>query len=197
MINIGSKSLKGLEFFSKKEKKQDKTQVLIQIINKIEKENPEKGEQLQDIKMDIVENVPLTNEKKIYLKKEIDCYKIAKKNPKQEIKKQDFKIECDVPEFENTIRECSTLFDTLEQMIKEIGKKSDLLYQETKIANEKNKLEQIKEKNNMLQNNLRKIISNLNITHTEILNQLNKARSIQIKMVLLDNELDLKEDCLK
>jgi hypothetical protein len=49
----------------------------------------------------------------------------------------------------------------------------------------------------MLQNNLRKIISNLNITHTEILNQLNKARSIQIKMVLLDNELDLKEDCLK
>jgi len=197
MISLGIKSLKSLEFFSKKEKKLDKTQVLIQIIEKIEEENPEKVEQLQDIKIDIIENIPLTNKKKEYLKKEIDCFRIAKKNPKQEIKKQFFKIECNIPEFENIVNECSTLFDTLEQMIKEIEKKSDFLYQETKTINELNKLEQIKEKNDTLQNSLRKIISNLNITYEEIKNQLNKAKSVQIKMGILDNELDLKKDCLK
>ncbi len=49
----------------------------------------------------------------------------------------------------------------------------------------------------MLQDNLRTILSNLNITYTEILNQLSKAKSIQTKMAILNNELDLKRDCLK
>jgi len=197
MIKIGAKSLKGLEFFSKKERKRDKTQVLIQIIDKIEKENPEKEEQLQDIKIDIMEKIPLTDEKKVYLKKKIDFFKNSRKNINQEIKKQDFKLEFEIPEFENAVNACTASLDTLEQFIKKIEEHSNLLYQETKTANEENKLDQIKEKNNLLQNNLRRVISNLHITYTEILNQIGKAKSVQIKMTILDNELDLKKDCLK
>ncbi|MFQ5476955.1 MAG: hypothetical protein ACE5DT_08000 [Nitrosopumilus sp.] len=82
-------------------------------------------------------------------------------------------------------------------MIKKIEENSTLLYQETDETNEENKLVQIKEKNDMLQDNLRTIMSNLNITYTEILNQLSKAKSVQTKMAILNNELDLKRDCLK
>ena len=75
-------ALKNL-FFSKKDTKQDKTKMLIQIIDRIEKEQSffekeskqikilrkAEKEELQDIKIDIIENIPLTNEKKIFLKK--------------------------------------------------------------------------------------------------------------------------------
>lgn len=197
MIDLGLKSLKDIDFFSKKEKKQGKTRILLQIIDRIEKENPEKKDYLQDIKIDIAESIPLTNEKKIYLKKEIDFFKNSRKNPDQEIKKQDIKIKCNIPEFENAITTCTASLSTLEQMIKKIEENSTLLYQETDETNEENKLVQIKEKNDMLQDNLRTIMSNLNITYTEILNQLSKAKSVQTKMAILNNELDLKRDCLK
>ena len=70
----------------------------------------------------------------------------------------------------------------LEQFVKKIEENSDLLYQEIKTANEENKLEQIKEKNNILQNNLRRVISNLHITYSEILNQINIAKSVQTNL---------------
>lgn len=197
MMDLGLKSLKDMNFFSKKEKKQDKTKILLQIIDRIEKENPEKKDQLQDLRIDIEENIPLTSEKKIYLKNEIDCFKNSKKNLNQEIKKQDLKIDCEIPEFENVATTCTASLSTLEQMIKKIEVNSDLLYQETNVTHEEEKLEQIQEKNNLLQDNLRTIISNLNITYSEILNQLSKAKSVQTKMAILNNELDLKRDSLK
>ncbi|AFS82976.1 hypothetical protein [Candidatus Nitrosopumilus sediminis] len=145
MIDLGLKSLKRVDFFSKKEKKQNKTKILLQIIDRIERENPEKKDQLQDLKIDIAENIPLTDEKKIYLKKEIDCFKHSK-NSNQKIKAPDLKIDCGIPEFENAITGCITSLSTLEQIIKKIEINSDLLYQETNITNETEKLEQIKEK---------------------------------------------------
>ncbi|WP_179371161.1 hypothetical protein [Nitrosopumilus ureiphilus] len=196
MINLGIKLSKGLEFFSKKEKKQDKTQILIQILDRIEKDNPDNEEQLQDIKIDLAENIPLTNEKKIYLKKVVDSFKIAKKNPKQEMEKQVFKTIYKIPEFENSINSCATLIDTLKQIIKKIEENVDSLYQEIDAADGENKIWQLKERNDMFRNNLRQIISNLNITNTEVLNQISKAKSVQTKMAILDNELDLKNNCL-
>lgn len=185
------KSLKNL-FFSKKDKKQDKTKMLIQILDRIEKEDPEKGEPLQDLKIDIIENIPLTDKKKAYLKKEIDLFKNGKTNLKQELKKEDLKMKFVIPEFEKTVIACTTSLDTLGQIVKKIEENTDLHYHEIKTANEKKQLEQIKEKNHELQNNLRKIISNLNLTHTEILNHINMAKSVQTKMAILENELDLK-----
>lgn len=195
MIKMGAELLKGLDFFSKKEKKQDKTQILVHILDEIEKDNPEKEEQIQDLKIDIMENIPLTNEKKIYLKKEIDLFKKSKENPKQEIKKQDLKIIYDDPEFENIINSCTASLNALKQVINKIEDNVDSLYNEMGETNSESDILQIKDRNDMCRDNLRRIVSNLNITHTEIINQISKAKSVQTKMAILDNELDLKGNC--
>ncbi len=194
MIKLRTKLSKGLEFFSKKEKKMDRTQILIQILERIIKDNPEKEDKIQDIMIDITENIPLTNVKKIFLKQEIDSFKISKKNLKQEANNKDLKIIHDIPEFINIIKSCSTSMDSLKQIIQKIEDGVDLIYQEIDVVDSENKIWQLKGRNDLFRDNLRRLISNLNITHTEVLNQISKAKSVQTKMTILDNELDLKNN---
>ena len=185
-----------MELFSKKEKKQDKIETMLHILDKIEKDNPEKREQLQDIRIDLIEKIPLTNDKKIFLKDSIDMLKKSKKPSIQKQLSEANVIDFNISNPDKSIILCKESLESIHLIIKEINECSNTLYAESNLSDEF-KINRIKECNNMLQNNLRNIISNLHITHSNIIKQINEAKSLQTKMSILDNELELKRSCLK
>lgn len=185
-----------MELFSKKEKKQNKIETMLHILDKIEKEIPEKREKLEDIRIDLIERIPLTHDKKIFLKDSIDMLKKSKKQSVSKQLSETSVIDFNISNPDKNILLCKESLESIHLVIKEINECSNTLYKESDFSDEF-KINHIKECNNTLQNNLRNIISNLHMTHSNILKQINEAKSLQTKISILDNELELKRSCLK
>ena len=196
MIGITLGSLKKTGLFSKKEKKQNKIETMLHILDKIEKESPEKRERLQDIRIDLIERIPLTNDKKIFLKDSIDMLKKSKIPSIQKKLSETDPVDFNISNPDKSLLLCKESLESIHLIIKEINAFSNTLYKESDLSDEF-KINHIKECNNTLQNSLRNIISNLHMTHSNIIKQINEAKSLQTKMSILDNELELKRSCLK
>lgn len=170
---------------SKKKMKNNTNEKMVRIIDKLIQYNPEEYEILDDVKIDLLEEIPLSSLKKEQLKKAIKKFKetkipITKKEDKEE--NDDFVNMC-------KIEGCKTFVYAVKNVVETLVNESEKLKKEVDSSDS----ELLIITKNKLQTGCKGVFSEILQVQNELEIQTNILKNIHTKLAIMDKKIKRSE----